>query len=120
MRKIICIIVLLFIVIGINTNQIYVQAVDVGPIIGETNKSSPIDGPIAQIGDSALEIITVVGVAIALIMAMFAGMKLMTVAPQERADVKKQLLPFFIGSAFILGAVFFVNLLSNLVTDLFQ
>ena len=114
MRKTIFTIFLIILFVATITGNIY--AVDVGPLIGvgETISSgeSTVDTTLTGIMNNSLGVISVVGVAISFGMLIFVGMKLMTAAPSEKADVKKHMIPFVIGSVCILGSLFVLRVIS--------
>lgn len=99
-----------------------VLAVDVGELINigdsTSSGSGDVDTKLTNIMNNALGVISVVGVTIAFGMLVFVGMKLMSAAPSEKADVKKYLVPFVIGAVCILGSIFVLNLMSGFGEEL--
>ena len=110
---IVCLIIMLLV---INITNVY--GVDVTNIINNQNNTTPIDTPIINIMSNIYGVVVVVGVAIAFGMLIFVGIKIMSAAPSERADVKKHMIPFFIGAIFILGAGLVATILRQFAEEL--
>ena len=60
------------------------------------------------------------GSGIALVVIMIYGVKYMLASPQEKADVKKQIIPIIIGCILLFGTVNLVSIVSDLTTDMFK
>lgn len=120
MKKTIFTIFLIILLVTVCINN--VLAVDVGELINigdsTSSGSGDVDTKVTNIMNNALGVISVVGVAIAFGMLVFVGMKIISVAPSDRADVKKYVIPFIIGAVCILGSIFVLNLVSGLGAEL--
>ena len=68
----------------------------------------------ADIANKILGILMWVGVAIAVGMLIFLGIKYVTSSPDGKADLKKQLGIYILGFVFIVGATTIVGILANI------
>lgn len=64
--------------------------------------------------------IQVAGTGIALIMVSVLGIKYMLAAPNEKADVKKQITPMVIGAIILFGAVNIIQIIATFTADTFK
>lgn len=71
-----------------------------------------------DIASTVLGAIKWIGIAIAIGMLMFLGIKYVTSSPEGKADLKKQLGIYVIGFAFIVGATTIVGVLESTVGKL--
>ena len=105
-KRLICVLILL--IMCMTTTVTY--AVDISPIInGKWNSS--IDSDVNNIRGSVIAIVEVIGVSIAVIMLVVLAIKYMTSSPNDRAEVKKHMIPYFIGAILIFGAVGVVQII---------
>lgn len=82
------------------------------PIPSETgNKIGNISGIIVRI-------LQVIGVAAAIIMLVFLGIKYVSAAPAEKADIKKGAVIYIVGAVLLLGATVIIGLVEQFVTDI--
>lgn len=58
-------------------------------------------------------VVQIVGVAVAVIMLIWLGVKYVSAAPNEKADIKKGAMIYVVGAAFILAASAFLSLIQN-------
>lgn len=87
-------------------------AVDISPIINmNTQTDTNTENKLKSIGGNALAIIQVIGVSVALIMIIAVAVKYMTSAPNERAEIKKHLVPYIIGAILIFGSASILGLI---------
>ena len=61
----------------------------------------------------------VAGTGIALIMISILGIKYMMAAPNDKADVKKQITPMVIGAILLFGAVNIIQIIANFTEKTF-
>ena len=66
-----------------------------------------------DIGGAIIAIMQVVGVSIATIMLIGIAIKYMTSAPNDRAEIKKHMIPYIIGAVFIFAATAIVGIIKN-------
>ena len=70
-------------------------------------------GEASNLANKILGILTWVGVAIAIGMLIFLGIKYVTASPDGKADLKKQLGVYVLGFALIVSATTIVGILAN-------
>jgi len=88
-------------------------AVDISVLNGY-GWSNPAGEQTNTIGGNAIAIMQVIGVSIALIMLIGIAIKYMTSSPNDRAELKKHMVPYIFGAFFIFGAVTIISILKNL------
>lgn len=66
-----------------------------------------------QTAGSVIKLIQYVGSGIALIVITMYGAKYMLASPQDKADVKKQIIPIIIGCVLLFGTVNLVSLVAD-------
>lgn len=64
--------------------------------------------------------IQVAGTGISLIMVSILGIKYMMSAPNEKADVKKQITPMVIGAVILFGSVNIIQIIANFTEKTFK
>ncbi len=112
--KIITLLFILFLLIG--TSVTY--AVDLSPL-DNLNTRTDIDGKIDSIRGNAIAIMQVIGVSVAVVMLVVVAIKYMSSAPNDRAEVKKHLVPYAIGAIFIFGSVAIVQIIKGFAENAF-
>ena len=90
---------------------------------GITDNFTPDDNALngtsaGTIANKVLGALKWIGVAIAIGMLIFLGIKYVTSSPDGKADLKKQLGVYVIGFAFIVGATVIVGVLETMVTSI--
>jgi type IV secretory pathway VirB2 component (pilin) len=79
-----------------------------------TDPSSDDDSEAATIIDKILSLITTIGTVISVLMLAILGVKYMLGSVEEKADYKKDLVPYFIGAALLFGICTIVKILQSL------
>ena len=102
-------IIILIILLGIVNNSFGVEGIDtekfkigIGIDIDLSNKLGAIIG-----------IVQLVGVGIALIACVIMGIRYVTSSVEDRADIKKKLIPYVIGTVIFFGATGILQLISS-------
>ena len=72
------------------------------------------------IGNTILGIVQVIGIGVALIALLVLGIKYMYHSPEEKAEIKKQLIPFIIGGFLVFGATSLVKIVETFTTEITQ
>ena len=108
MKKAISIFIITILLMCICYSTTY--AADLKPI-ENLKPGSEIDGKLDTIRGNAIAIMQVIGVSVAVVMLVFVAIKYMTSAPNDRAEVKKHMIPYVIGAVFIFGSVGIVQLI---------
>lgn len=79
-----------------------------------TDPSSEDDSEAATIIDKILSLITTVGTVVSILMLAILGVKYMLGSVEEKAEYKKDLVPYFIGAALLFGICAIVKILQSL------
>lgn len=113
-KKIIArIISIVFIIIYILSFTTTVLGQEIDPIAVIGNGPDPSSGGVTslyQLGNTILGILQYIGVGVAVIATLMLAMKYMYTSPDEKAEVKKKLIPYIIGGFLVFGAVQLVKL----------
>lgn len=75
-------------------------------------------GKLGELINIVIGFIQIVGTAISLIMISVLGIKYMLSAPNEKADVKKQIAPLLIGAIILFSAVNLVQIVANFASTI--
>lgn len=102
---------------GGNTGDIVSEAgefINVGK-----NENSPINENALKTGSSTLyNVLLAIGIAVALIWGLVLGVQFVTGSLEDKADIKKGLIPYIIGCVIIFGAFDIWRLVINLLEPL--
>ena len=71
-----------------------------------------------KISSSALNVIQVIGIAVAVIMLMVLGIKYMVASASDRADIKKHAIIYVTGAILLFGASGFVEIIKKFSKNL--
>ena len=108
-------------ILAILTIALCVTPVFAATINGVTiNPNKSVDAKVTNTGNKVLGYIQVVGTFIAVGVLMFLGIKYMTASANEKADVKKSIIPYIIGCVVLLAAVNIVPIVSSIGATLFN
>ncbi len=115
-KKIVCVLLLVFIVLMVNIAPVfaYELPVNVNP------KGQTIDPNVSSTGNKILAYIQGIGTFIAVGVLMFLGIKYMTASANEKADIKKSIIPYIIGAIILLVAVNIVPIIGSIGDTLFS
>ena len=94
-----------------------VYAMDPTSIVGNGPNYSGVSS-LYSLGNTILGIIQYIGAGVAVIATLVLAMKYMYSSPDEKAEVKKKLIPFIIGGVLVFGAVTLVKLVEMYVKDI--
>lgn len=75
-------------------------------------------GTLFDLGNVILGIIQYVSIGVASIAAIILGIKYMYSSPEDKAEIKKKLVPFIIGGVLVFGAVQLVKLVETFVGEI--
>ncbi|MCI8546106.1 MAG: hypothetical protein HFJ44_02620 [Clostridia bacterium] len=112
-KKIIKIISILIIITYILScaSIVFGQEIDPLSVIGSgPNPSSGGVTTLYTLGNTILGIIQYIGAAVAIMATLLLGIRYMYSSPDEKAEVKKKLIPYVIGGILVFGAVQLVKL----------
>ena len=93
----------------------------VGEFKGDTDTSlttENVDGKIKKIIGVILSFIRIIAIGIAIIVITYLGIKYMSAAPNEKANIKNQLITFTIGAVLVLSATAILDKVHSAVTSL--
>ena len=112
-KKIICI--LLFVLLITTVTFSYATSIEsVKGKLKETMKPDTSGGEFNNSLGMVVRLIQYTGTGIALIVVTIYGIKYMIASPQEKADVKKQIVPILIGCALLFGASNLVKIIASM------
>ena len=73
-----------------------------------------------NIGNIILGIFQVIGIGCALIALLVLGIRYMYSAPDEKAEVKKKLIPFVIGGILVFGATSLIKIVETFTNEIIK
>lgn len=120
-KKIIAILTILIVGIGVifNSNTVYasMQGSQITDLFdGEYNNSVKADAGediIADVIGIILSVVRIVAVSLSVIILTFLGIKYMSAAPSEKAEIKRQLITFTIGVVVFISSVQIIAMVRN-------
>lgn len=71
-----------------------------------------------QISSTALTVIQVIGIAVAVIMLMVLGIKYMVASAADRAEIKKHAIVYVVGAIIMFGAAGIVGIIKDFATGI--
>ena len=107
--KILSIVLLVAVLLMSFSNVVFADAIE-----GINPTPTPPEGG-ADLANSILGALMWIGIAIAIGMLIFLGIKYVTSSPDGKADLKKQLGVYILGFVFIVGATTIVGIIRNVV-----
>ena len=117
MKKTSKIIVALAIIFTILAIGVMSYAADAGTLLesldGKTGVSVE-QGNITNLGNSIIAVVRIVGVVVAVVILLILGIKYMMGSVQEKAEYKRTLVPFLIGTLFIFVASTIASIIYNI------
>ena len=108
MKKIKLALIITFLIVS----DIGIYAVDISPVTNAT-KDTNIAPELIKIRGQIIAIIQVIGVAVASIMLIVIAIKYISSAPNEKAELKKHMIPFIIGAIMIFACVGIVEIIKQ-------
>lgn len=95
------------------------MAIDPGAIAGDlTGTASGAQNEITNISNQIIGIITTIGVVVAVIVLLILGIKYMMGSASEKAEYKKTMIPYLVGSILIFGASVITKVVVSIGTGL--
>ena len=109
----------LLLAVIISTNvMLPVYAVDISEVINAST-TTDIDSDVDELRGKAIGVMQVIGIAVASIMLVVVAIYYIISAPNDRAEIKKYIIPFTIGAVFIFASVGIVELVKNFAEGMF-
>ena len=71
-----------------------------------------------QVGNNILSILQVIALGVTVVATLVLAIKYMYSAPEDKATIKKQLIPYIIGGVLVFGATSLVKLAESLAGDM--
>lgn len=118
MKKKVAIFVLILILICIIGTE-KINAVDITNVLNQPH-SPPAEArtSIEEVGKHAFAVMQVIGVSVASVMLIAIAIKYMTSSPNDKAEVKKQIVPFVVGAVFLYAATIIVTIIKNFMESI--
>ena len=91
---------------------------EIDPVSVVSNPTPTGVSTLFTMGNTILSILQAVGAGVAVVATLVLAMKYMYSAPEEKATIKKQLIPFIIGGVLVFGATTLVKLAETLSGEL--
>ena len=117
-KKAIVALVLAVMTIMLCVAPVFAASQTIGDVTVTTNPSK-VDSKVTTAGATVLGYIQVIGTFIAVGVLMFLGIKYMTASANEKADIKKSIIPYVIGAVVLLAAVNIVAMIPAISKALF-
>ena len=95
-----------------------VFAVDPNAIIGNMEQGNNVDtGSISTIGGQIANILSTIGIIVAVIVLLVLGIKYMMGSASEKAEYKKTMIPYIVGAVLIFAGTSLVRVIYSLSTS---
>lgn len=91
---------------------------EIDPVSVVSNPTPTGVSTLFTVGNTILSILQTIGAGVAIIATLVLAMKYMYSAPEDKATIKKQLIPFIIGGVLVFGATSLVKLAESLSGEL--
>ena len=99
------------------TSKVYASEIDPVEIVGNGPTYSGVS-TLYSLGNTILGIMQFISAGVAVIATLVLAIKYMYSSPEEKAGIKKQLIPFIIGGVLVFGAVTFIRLADTYVKEI--
>lgn len=112
-KRVVRITSIVFIIIYILSFSVTVLGQEIDPIAVIGNGPDPSSGGVTslyELGNIILGILQYIGVGVSIIACLILAIKYMYTSVDEKAEIKKKLIPFIIGGFLVFGAVQLVKL----------
>ena len=112
-------IAILFVILASSASMVFAADPLDGVIttVGAGSESTT-GGKVNTVANTIIGVIQIVGVAIAVIMLIWLGVKYVSASPNEKADVKKGAMIYVVGAVMILAATGVLGIVKNIVADI--
>ena len=121
--KILSILIIAFLIICVSNTIFAATGKDLTEQFdGSESKSFKSDGEsiIDKTIGPVLSVVRIIATGVAVIMITYLGIKYMSAAPNEKADVKKQLITFTIGAVVVIGTTSILDIIKETATGVFK
>lgn len=108
--RVINILLILMLMLSFAT-QVFAEVPDPKSFTGTTSNGS---NKLSSFGNIILGMVQVVAVAVAVIMLIVLGVKYMSAAPSDKADIKKSATGYILGAVLLFGASGVLGIIKNL------
>ncbi len=113
-KKTMKIIGIMSIVLCVILSVVPVFAAGDGGILDELDQDPQAVGEVTQIGAKIINVITNIGMVVAVAVLVILGIKYMMGSAEEKAEYKKTLIPYFIGALLIFSAAAIVKVIASI------
>lgn len=115
--KISFVLILILLIVSLIASNV-LAAVDIGGVTVDPKVSdTTVSKPITSISNIILGAIQIVGTAIAVGMLLILGIKYMSAAPDEKANIKQSMYIYIIGAVVLFAASNLVNIIYKFATE---
>lgn len=115
-KRIVKIIIFLILAMLLGTTFAFADDINTGSYTGIYNGGSQ---SIKSAGGIILGVVQVVGTSIAVIMLVIIAIRYFTAAPEAKADIKSQLIPYVIGAILLFAASNLVSIVAKAAQEIF-
>lgn len=119
--KVMSILVMAIMVLAVSSSIVMASEGGVSPTdIADklTGTSSGAQNSVVNIGNQIIGVITTVGVVVAVIVLLVLGIKYMMGSASEKAEYKKTMIPYLVGSILIFGASAITKVIVGIGTNI--
>ena len=103
LTKILSIVLMVIMVLTFSTNIVN-AASDEDVVEGLFNNGNADTGNLENVGANIVDIVTTIGIIVAVVVLLVLGIKYMMGSASEKAEYKKTMIPYLIGAVLIFGA----------------
>lgn len=115
-KKIVRIIGILILAMLLGSTSVFADDINTGGYTGIYHGGSQ---SIRNAGSLILGVVQVVGTSIAVIMLVIIAIRYFTAAPEAKADIKSQLIPYVIGAVLLFAASNLVSIVATAAQEIF-
>lgn len=116
--KIINVILFMLVIIFSLSQVVHAEEIDPTKVVPNNLKVSDGTNTLYKLGNSIVGIIQYVAVGVSIVATLLLAIRYMYSAPDDRAEIKKKLIPFIIGGVLVFGAVQLVKLAENIANSI--
>ncbi len=117
-KKVIFTIIEIIIFVACISNIAFAGGLDPVSIISGGPDGKTGVGKLNELGNAILGIVQYIGLGVAVIATLVLGMRYMYSSPDEKAEIKKKLIPFIIGGFMVFGAIQLVKIVEIFVSEI--
>lgn len=117
-RKIIvCLLIILLLISAICVSYATMDPVEAMKGMKDDTVDASVSESLGPVINTAIGLIQMVGTGLSLVMVSILGIKYMMAAPNDKAEVKKQITPMVVGCAILFASVNIVQIIANFTEE---